>query len=46
MGFRTEIRTRHVDLVLKITLDTSILIALFKAVWTWESAVWTGKTAV
>ena len=31
MGFRTEIRTRHVEFALKFALDTSILIALSKA---------------
>ena len=32
MGFRTEIRARHVDVVLKFALDTSIRIAFYKAI--------------
>ena len=32
MGFRTEIRTRHVDFPLKFALDMSILTALSKAI--------------
>ena len=32
MGFRTEIRTQHVDFALRFALDTSILTALSKAI--------------
>ena len=51
MGFRTNIRTRHVDFALKFALDMSILTALSEAIPQRErrpdreSAVWTAPCA-